>query len=288
MKMLGTQGLCAYDLKSYDLARIKRVRILRRADGDYVQFCVNAERSEPQDPTGRTIGLDMGLKQFYTDSNGDSVDSPKFLRQAERKIKRVQRKHSRKVKGSANRRKSKNRLGRVHLKVQRQRKDFAIKLARCVVKSNDFVALEDLQVLYMVKNHCLAKSMSDAAWSLFANYLGYYGSVFGRPVVKVPPHYTSQDCFWCGRRVLKSLVRTHAHLPVRVRLRQRPQCGIEHTCQRIGNGIKAIRQFLLRSITIPWDTGEWPRRSRGNACGEWASAILVRGEVSPLTEARSR
>lgn len=205
MKMLGTRDLCAHDI---DL--IKRVRILRRADGDYVQFCLNVNRTEPQEPTGKTIGLDMGLKYFYTDSNGLTVDCPKFLRQAEKKIKRAQRKHSRKVKGSSNRRKSKNILGRKHLKVQRQRKDFAIKLARCVVKSNDFVAIEDLQVRNMIKNHCLAKSFSDAALGMFSSYLGYYGSVFGKPVVKVAPHYTSQDCSRCGSKVWKSLSeRTH-------------------------------------------------------------------------------
>ncbi len=147
----------------------------------------------------------------YTDSDGRAVDCPKFLRKAEQKIRRAQRRHSRKVKGSSNRRKSKTILGRRHLKVQRQRKDFAVKLARCVVRSSDLVALEDLQVRNMIKNHCLAKSIADASWGIFSHWLSYYGSVFGRPVVKVPPQYTSQDCSSCGRRVQKSLSeRTHA------------------------------------------------------------------------------
>ncbi len=205
MKMLGTQDLCPYDL-----ALIKRVRILRRADGNYVQFCVDVDRRDSLEPTGRTLGLDMGLAKFYTDSDGEAVDCPRFLRKGEKKIKRAQRRHSRKIKGSSNRKKSKNILGRRHLKVQRQRKDFAVKLARCVVRSSDLVALEDLQVRNMVKNHCLAKSIADASWSLFSHWLSYYGSVFGRPVVKVAPQYTSQDCSFCGRRVQKSLSeRTH-------------------------------------------------------------------------------
>ena len=153
----------------------------------------------------------MGLAKFYTDSDGNAADCPKFLRKAERKIKRAQRKHSRKVKGSSNRRKSKNILGRRHLRVQRQRKDFAVKLARGVVKSSDLVALEDLQVRNMIRNHCLAKSITEASWGIFSQWLSYYGSVFGRPVVKVAPAYTSQDCSSCGRRVQKSLSeRTHA------------------------------------------------------------------------------
>ncbi len=235
MKMLGTQNLCAYDL-----TLIKRVRILRRADGDYVQFCVSVDRKEALEPTGRTLGLDMGLAKFYTDSDGNAVDCPKFLRKAERKIKRVQRKHSRKVKGSNNRRKSKNILGRRHLKVQRQRKDFAIKLARCVVKSSDLVALEDLQVRNMIRNHCLAKSIADASWSLFSHWLSYYGSVFGRPVVKVPPQYTSQDCCVCGRRVQKSLSeRTHAC-----------QCGC--VLDRDHNAAKNILRLGLEQSSIPY------------------------------------
>lgn len=89
-------------------------------------------------------------------------------------------------------------LGRKHLKVQRQRKDFAVKLARCVVMSNDFVAYEDLQVRNKVKNHHLAKSICEAGWSQFTQGLQYFGKMFGRIVVAVPPQYTSQNCSQCG------------------------------------------------------------------------------------------
>jgi len=123
----------------------------------------------------------------------------------------LQRRVSRKHKGSRNRKKAKNRLARKHLQVQRQRKDFAVKLARCVVMSSDVIAFEDLPVRNMVRNHHLAKSITDASWSLFRNYLAYYGRVYGRVTVAVPPAYTSQDCSTCGKRVKKSLSeRTHA------------------------------------------------------------------------------
>jgi putative transposase len=201
----------------------------------------------------------MGLAKFYTDSDGNAVDCPRFLRKAERKIKRAHRKHSRKVKGSNNRRKSKSILGRRHLKVQRQRKDFAIKLARCVVKSSDLVAVEDLQVRNMIRNHCLAKSIADASWSIFANWLSYYGSVFGRPVVKVPPQYTSQDCSSCGRRVQKSLSeRTHAC-----------QCGC--ILDRDHNAAKNILRLGLEQSSYPWATGN-----------EEASASATLVESGPL------
>ena len=206
MKMCGTRDLC-----QYDLAHIKRVRILRRADMYFVQFCLDIERKEPTELTGKMVGIDMGLSAFYTDSDGNKVDCPKHLRAMEKRLKREQRRLSRKQKGSNNRRKAKVRVSRRHLKVQRQRKDFAVKLARCVVKSNDLVALEDLQVKNLLRNRNLSKSISDVAWSQFTDWLQYFGQVFGKPVVKVPPAYTSQDCSCCGQRVKKSLSeRTHA------------------------------------------------------------------------------
>ena len=199
------------DLSAFNREQIKRVRIVRKADGFYVQFCLDVDRKEELAPSGKTLGLDMGLSSFYTDSNGEKVECPKFLRKAEKRIKFLQRRVSRKHKGSANRKKAKNRLARKHLQVQRQRKDFAVKAARCVVASNDVVAFEDLAVRNMVKNHHLAKSIMDASWSLFRNYLVYYGKVYGRVTVAVPPQYTSQDCSACGKRVKKSLSeRTHA------------------------------------------------------------------------------
>ena len=206
MKILGSQDLCAYGIQL-----IKRVRIVRKADMFFVQFSVDVDRSEPTELTGKMVGLDMGLSSFYTDSDGQKVDCPKFLRKAEKRLKREQRRLSRKKKGSSNRRKARVKVSRRHLKVQRQRKDFAVKLARCVVKSSDFVALEDLQVRNLVRNRHLAKSIHDAAWSQLGNWLLYFGKVFGKPVVKVPPTYTSQDCSQCGNRVKKSLSeRTHA------------------------------------------------------------------------------
>jgi putative transposase len=198
------------DLHFYAPEQIKRVRVIRRADGYYAQLCINVERVEEIAPTGKAIGLDVGLNHFYTDSAGATVPNPRHLRKSELALKRTQRRVSRKKKGSANRKKAINRLGRKHLLVSRQRKDFAIKTALCVVKSNDFVAYENLQVKNMVKNHKLAKSISDAAWSQFAEWLQYLGKVYGKTVVAVSPEYTSQDCSTCGATVKKTLsVRTH-------------------------------------------------------------------------------
>jgi len=206
LKLKGTR-----DLGFYDLSQIKRVRLVKRADGYYVQFCVSVDRLEVLSSTGKTIGLDVGLKEFYTDSNGDSVPNPRFLRKGETALKRSQRLVGRKVKGSLNRRRARVILGKRHLKISRQRKDHAIKLARCVITSNDVVVYEDLRVSNMIKNHCLAKSISDASWYQFRVFLEYFGKVFGRITIAVNPAYTSQECSDCGEVVKKSLsTRTHA------------------------------------------------------------------------------
>ena len=198
------------DLHFYAPQEIKRVRVVRRVDGYYVQFCVANERAEESVPTGIAIGIDVGLNHFYTDSKGQTVANPRHLRKSEKALKRAQRRVSKRKKGSNNRRKAIKRLGKKHLKVSRQRKDFAVKTALCVVKSSDFVAYEDLQVKNMVKNRRLAKSISDAAWSQFTDWLQYLGKVYGKAVVAVPPQYTSQNCSSCGEIVKKTLsVRTH-------------------------------------------------------------------------------
>jgi putative transposase len=210
-KGMGTFRLIGtYDLHFYQIEQIQRVRLIKRADGYYCQFCINVDVKQTLEPTGRNIGLDVGLNHFYTDSEGNKVDNPRYLRKAEKRLKRLQRRVSKKVKGSKNRRRAINRLGRQHLRVSRQRKDFAVKAARCVVMSSDIVAFEDLKVRNMVKNRHLAKSISDVAWSQFREWIQYFALKFGKVAVAVPPHCTSQNCSKCGATVKKSLsVRTH-------------------------------------------------------------------------------
>lgn len=209
------------DLHFYQIEQIKRVRVVRRADGYYAQFCLDQERNESHEFCDRMVGIDLGINYFYSDSDGNQVENPRFLRKDEKSLRRAQRKVSRKfkkpackgahVKQSNNYKKARNKLGRKHLKVQRRRNDFACKTARALVQSSDLVAIEDLKVCNMVKNHHLAKSISDASWSRFREWLEYFGKVFGVPIIAVAPHFTSQDCFNCGEKVQKALsVRTHS------------------------------------------------------------------------------
>jgi putative transposase len=205
LKLLGK-----WDIHTYPVKSIKRVRIVKRADGYYVQFCLNIEvKKEPREADGE-VGLDVGLEYFYSDSNGHHEENPRFFRKAEKGIKRAQKRISKKKKGSANRRKARQRYTKKHLRVSRQRKEHAKRLARCVCKTNVFVAYEDLNIRGMVKNHCLAKSISDASWYLFRQWLQYFAQKFECTVVRVHPAYTSQNCSSCGQVVKKSLsTRTH-------------------------------------------------------------------------------
>jgi len=206
VKLKGT-----WDLNFYQLDQVKRVRLVRRADGYYVQFLISADNKVELEPTGKTVGLDVGLKEFYTDSNGHTEPNPKFYRTSEKRLKFRHRRVSRSREGSANRKKAINRLGRVDLKISRQREEHARKLARCVIQSNDLVAYEDLRIKNLVKNHCLAKSINDGGWYQFRKWLEYFGVKFGKITVAVNPAHTSQQCSNCGATVKKSLsMRTHA------------------------------------------------------------------------------
>lgn len=205
LKLLGK-----WDIHQYPVKSIKRVRLVRRADGYYCQFAVDVDCLDMQPPTGQEIGLDVGLESFYTDSNGHQEPNPKFLRKGELAIKHSQRAIYKKKKGSLGRRKARAKYSRKHLRVSRQRNEHAKKLARNVCLSNDIIVYEDLRVANLLKNHCLAKSIVDASWYQFRQWIEHFAAKFGRLAVAVPPHYTSQECSQCKVIVKKSLsTRTH-------------------------------------------------------------------------------
>ena len=231
LRLIGTRKQA---IETFPVAQIKRVRILKRADGYYVQFAVQADRHVIHEPTGKQVGIDVGLKAFYTDSDGNTVYNPRYLRKAEAKLKRLHRWVSRKQKYAKNRKKAIKRLAKGYLKVSRQRKDFAVKAASALVKSSDFIAYEDLKITSLVKNHQLAKSISDVSWGLFLSWLRYYGGLHGIPIVAVSPRYTTQDCSRCGFRVKKTLsMRTHIC----------PSCGLV-----LDRDWNAARNILLAAL----------------------------------------
>jgi len=238
-RMWGTR-----DLHFYQKEQIKRVRVVRRANGYYVQFSINQERKEQHNPTNRMVGIDVGLNHFYTDSDGNKIENPRFLRKAEKSLKRAQKRVARRTKGSKNRLKAIKKLGKTHLKISRRRKDFAVKTARAQILSADLVAIEDLKVRNMVKNHHLAKSISDASWTLFRQWLEYFGKVFDVPVIAVAPHYTSQNCSNCGSEVKKTLsTRTH----------KCPDCGYAD-CRDTNAAINILMKALQGLAQLPRGT----------------------------------
>lgn len=263
-----------------DLFRLKinRVRVVRRADGYYAQFCFDADRKEQGNYTGNVIGLDLGLQYFYKDQNDNAVVYPKYLRKAEKRLKRQQKRLSKKYrKGAKPQSKSyhrtRKRLGKLHLKVQRQRKDWAIKLARNVVASNDVVVYEALKVSNLVKNHNLAKSISDAGWYQFTQWLDYYGQIWDKAIVAVAPNYTSQDCSNCGHRVKKSLsTRTHSC----------PHCGIK-ICRDTNAALNILKRGM-EVLGMEWQNstqGHWESGSEDRKHGEkTASTIEGKPEIT--------
>ncbi|AFZ47815.1 transposase, IS605 OrfB family [Cyanobacterium stanieri PCC 7202] len=251
LKLVGT-----WDLAFYSNDQIKRVRLVRKADGYYCQFCISVDVKEEIPPTNKTVGLDVGLKEFYTDSNGNTEPNPRFYKKGEEKLKRHQRLVSRKVKGSANRKKAINRLSRQHLKISRQREEHAKRLARCVIQSNDLVAYEDLRIKNLVKNHCLAKSIQDAGWYQFRKWLEYFGQKMGRVTIAVNPSHTSQQCSNCGAIVKKSLsTRTHVCA-----------CGC-----RLDRDHNASINILNRALGTTGHVGTWILSP--NASGDLSSTI---------------
>jgi putative transposase len=231
LRLVGNGG---QHIEAFPVKHIKRVRLLRRADGYYVQLGVQSERKCEHVETGSVVGIDMGLKVFYTDSHGATVENPRHYRKAEKKLKRLHRQVSRKSAKSKNRKKARKRLAKASLKVQRQREDFARKTASTLVSSHDLIAYEHLQIRNLVKNRKLAKGIHDAAWGHFLRWVKAYGIMHDVPVIAVAPQYTSQDCSGCGERVKKTLsTRTHGC----------PSCGL--VMDRDEN---AARNILVKAL----------------------------------------
>lgn len=188
----------------------KTAHLVYRADGHWYILIICDLGEAPEKRDGRGVGLDVGLKHFVADSEGETVENPRCFKTGQKKLRRAQRKTARRKMGSKRKRKAARQTAKQHLKLSRQRKDHAHKVARSYVDAYAFIAVEDLRVSNMLKNHHLAKAIADASWTAFKNILTLKAEEAGARVVEVPPHFTSQQCFRCGEIVQKSLcVRTH-------------------------------------------------------------------------------
>lgn len=183
---------------------IKTCTIKREVDRWYACFSVEYEPVQKSIPT-KAVGIDVGIRFFAVFSTGEAIENPKYLCKSEKKLAKRQRELSLKKKGSANRKKARLIVAKLHRKVRNQRSDFHHKLSRKIVDTYGFIAVEDLNIKGMLKNHCLAKSISDTGWRQFLNYLTYKAVEAGCKIEKVAPNYTSINCSVCGERVSKTL-----------------------------------------------------------------------------------
>ena len=181
-QLIGTR-----DLHFYQKEQIKRVRIVRRTTGYYCQFVVDCDRVEMHCWTGKTVGIARGIKCFFSDSEGNSVENLQSLPKTYKAFKRAQRRLSRKIKYSKNRSKAKARLGKAHLQLSRRRKDWACKTARALVKSADLIVYEDLNVNFPKNNRQWAKALARETWSEFIRWLEYFAKIHGILIIAVPP-----------------------------------------------------------------------------------------------------
>jgi putative transposase len=189
----------------------KTLTISRKADGWYACISCAEVPVQPLPATGQETGIDLGLEAFATLADGTCIANPRHYRRAEKRLAKAQRRVSRRKKGSKRREKAALLLAKAHQKVRRQRRDFHHKTARALVRHYDVIYHEDLRVANLLRNHHLAKSISDAGWSQFLSILSFKAACAGRSVVAVDPAYTSQLCSDCGALVQKGLsVRWHA------------------------------------------------------------------------------
>ena len=186
--------------------KIKTLTIKKNKTNQYYAcFSVENKNREIKHKSNRKIGIDLGLNNFITLSNGNKVNSPKYLRNSESKLKKLQRLLSRKKKGSKNRKKFILRVAKLHNKIQNQRTDFLHKLSHKIAKSYSLIVIENLRIKNMVKNRHLSKSISDASWNAFIQMLSYKAVTCGGQLIKVDPRDTTKECSKCKNKVEMSL-----------------------------------------------------------------------------------
>ncbi len=190
------------------------------ADRYFVSILVE-DTIKQLDPVEQTVGADLGLKDFVILSTGETVGNPKFFTKDEKKLAKAQRRHSKKQKRSKNRAKAAKKVARIHARIADRRRDFLHKLSTRLIRENQTICVETLAVKNMVKNHSLAKAISDVGWSEFVSRLEYKAEWYGRNLVKIDKWYpSSKRCFDCGH-ILDSL-------SLDIRQWSCPECGVVH------------------------------------------------------------
>ena len=231
--------------------KIKNLTISRKASGWHV--AISVEVPDPiEAPVETTLGIDVGLNSFVVDSDGQHIPNPRHYRQSEKRLGKHQRVLARRKKGSNRRAKQREVVARCHERIANQRKDFQFKAAHHILERCDEVAVENLKIKNMLKNHYLAKSISDAGWGSFRLKLQSKAESAGKQFTKVKPHYTSQKCSGCGSIVKKLLA---------VRVHDCPDCGL--VLDRDHNAAINIKKaaVALRGGAVVTNTSETSERN---------------------------
>lgn len=214
--------------------KIKTLTIRRDTLGNwYACFSCEVEWIAPE-PSPYVVGIDMGLEKFATLSTGVMIDNPRFFRRDEKALAKAQRKLSKCHKGTPEREKAKRVVRHIYARIANRRKDFAHKLSRYLANAFQVIVFEDLNTKGMMQNHCLAKSIGDAAWNQLIQYTTYKAVSADRSVVLVNPAYTSQDCSGCGNRAKKALSQ---------RVHRCGKCGLE-----LDRDLNAALNILARGL----------------------------------------
>lgn len=187
------------------LGEVKTCTLRKNASRDWdVSFSCEVE-IQPQNPKEGSIGIDVGIEHFATLSNGAEIENPRFFKQSEKALAKVQRQLAKLKKGTLERRKKGKAAAKIHEKISNQRKDFCHKEAKKIVNEYQYICIEDLEIKKMIEGSYFAKSITDASWNQFRQFLTYKAVEAGRKLGLVNPAYTTQTCAHCGERESKKL-----------------------------------------------------------------------------------
>ncbi len=220
--------------------KLKTVTVSLNPSGEYyASLLFEMEGDEPKpNPEGKAIGIDLGINHFAVTSDGSKFDNPRHLRKYEHNLKRKQGKLSRKQKGSNSRKKAKKLVAKVHQHIANVRKDFLHKLSRRLVNENQVIAVESLNVKGMVRNHNLAKAISDCGWSTFVGMLKYKCEWEGKVLMQVDRFFpSSKTCHECLYQI--------GEMPLDVRAWACPSCGTHHD-----RDINAAKNIVAEALKL--------------------------------------